>query len=74
MNPLPSSAGENTIFTKSIWYRVTPLVMMGKENKPARMNPTIKNALCEEPIAATGIQIDSSRTLPPAAGITPGKR
>jgi hypothetical protein len=34
---------------------------MGKENKPARMNPTIKKALPEKSIAATGIQIDSSR-------------
>jgi hypothetical protein len=35
--------------------------MMGKENKPARMNPAIKKALAEKSIAATGIQIDSSR-------------
>ncbi len=52
MNSSAVSCGrEDDFFTESIRYRVTPLAMMGIENKTAPMNPTT-----EKPIAATGIQ------------------
>jgi hypothetical protein len=48
--------------------------MMGEENRPPRMNQTIKNAFAEAVYRRNQHPIDSSRTFQPAADITPGKQ